>query len=87
METNPATNVVATEQLANKPNANAPHPAFFTFAELANRWRCSRATVYNRLRDAGVQVVDFRKRGKRGKRIIPAAVVFQIEAECLKKLM
>jgi hypothetical protein len=32
---------------------------FFSFTELAKRWRCSRSTVYNRLRAVGAEVLDF----------------------------
>jgi hypothetical protein len=59
---------------------------FFSIPELAIRWRCSRGTVYNRLRDVGAQVVDFAPLGKRGKKIVPARVVFKIETSKLKRL-
>jgi hypothetical protein len=54
---------------------------YFSFAELAERWRCSRGTVYNRLRRVRADVLDFAPRGKRGKKLVPAATVFSIEAK------
>jgi hypothetical protein len=59
---------------------------FFSISELATRWRCSRGTVYNRLRDVGAQVLDFAAPGKRGRKIVPAQVVFKIETSKLKRL-
>lgn len=59
---------------------------FFSFKELAERWRCSRATVYNRLRSAGAKVLDFSGKGKKGKKAIPAVVVWQIENRQTKRL-
>jgi hypothetical protein len=59
---------------------------FFSIPELANRWRCSRGTVYNRLRFAGARVLDFASAGKKGKKLVPASTVFQIEARHTKRL-
>lgn len=50
---------------------------FFSIPELAQRWRCSRGTVYNLIR--GEKVLDFAVPGHRGKKLIPATVVAQIE--------
>lgn len=61
-------------------------PAFYSIAELAGRWRCSRGTVYNRLRFAGAKVLDFAASGKKGKKLIPALTVLQIESKHLKAL-
>jgi hypothetical protein len=52
---------------------------FLSIAELADRWRCSRGTVYNPLRAAGGQVLDFAARGKKGKKAVPASTVVEIE--------
>ncbi len=52
-------------------------PPFFSIPELANRWRCSRASVYNRIR--GHAVLDFALRGHRGHKLIPLQVVLRIE--------
>lgn len=59
---------------------------FFSIKELANRWRCSRGTVYNRLRRTGAQVLDFATCGKRGRKCVAVDVVFQIEKRHMKRL-
>ena len=66
---------------------SAPHAAsmerpYFSIPDLADRWRCSRASVYNRLR--GEKVVDFAAPGRKGKKLVPAEVVRQIEQRRLK---
>jgi predicted DNA-binding protein YlxM (UPF0122 family) len=58
---------------------------FFSIAELANRWRCSRGTVYNRLRRVGASVLDFAPPGKRGKKVIAHATVTEIEEQRTKR--
>lgn len=63
------------------------HQAFFSIQELAERWRCSRGTVRNRLRASGATVLDFSQPGKRSKKAIPAAVVMQIEIRKTKQLL
>ena len=65
---------------------NGPRQEFFSMAELAARWRCSRGTVYNRLRSAGAKVLDFALPGKKGKKAIPVSVVQQIEDRKTKKM-
>lgn len=62
-------------------------PAFYSIPELAHRWRCSRGTVYNRLRFAGAKVLDFATSGKKGKKLIPALTVLQIDSKYLKALV
>ena len=57
---------------------------YFSIAELALRWRCSRGTVYNRLRSIGAKVLDFAPPGKRGKKVVPLRVVTQIEESKMK---
>ena len=52
---------------------------YFSISELATRWRCSRATVYNRLRAVAAETLDFAPRGKKGKKVVSAKAVFQIE--------
>jgi hypothetical protein len=59
---------------------------FFSIGELAERWRCSRGTVYNRLRAVGAKVLDFAPPGKRGKKIVSIAAIAQIEANRTKRL-
>lgn len=61
--------------------------AFFSIQELANRWRCSRGTVRNRLRASGAKVLDFSSPGKRSKKAVPAAVVMQLENRKTKQLL
>jgi hypothetical protein len=64
----------------------AKEQLFFSMAELADRWRCSRGTVYNRLRAEGARVLDFAASGKRGRKVVSADVVFQIETRNTKRL-
>jgi hypothetical protein len=59
-------------------------PPFFSIQELAERWRCSRGSVYNRLR--GEKVVDFAANGKKGHKLIPLEVVLKIERAHLRVL-
>lgn len=59
---------------------------FFSMAELAARWRCSRGTVYNRLRQVGAKVLDFSTKGRKSKKAVPAVVVMQIEAQHTRRL-
>jgi len=59
---------------------------FFSIGELARRWRCSRGTVYNRLRFAGAKVVDFSSFGRKSKKLVPALIVFQLESKFTKTL-
>jgi hypothetical protein len=50
---------------------------YFSILELADRWRCSRGTVYNIIR--GEQVLDFAVPGHKGKKLVPVEVVRRIE--------
>lgn len=59
-------------------------PTFFSISELAKRWRCSRASVYNRLR--GEVVLDFARPGRRGHKVIPRETVMVIEQRRLRVL-
>jgi hypothetical protein len=59
---------------------------FFSFQELAERWRCSRGTVYNRLRAVGARVLDFGSSGKKSKKAVPIDVVLQIENRQTRRL-
>jgi len=61
---------------------------FYTFEELANRWRCSRGTVRSRLRAFGAPVLDFASApGKRSKKAVPASVVESMELKKTKRLV
>lgn len=61
-------------------------PEYYSIGELAERWRVSRGTVYNRLRSAGAKVLDFAAPGRKGKKAVHARVVIQIEARRTKRL-
>ena len=63
------------------PNSLHKEPEYFSVAELAERWRCSRGTVYNRLRRVRADILDFAPRGKKGKKLVHATTVFGIEAK------
>lgn len=54
----------------------------FSIADLAERWRCSRASVYNRIR--GEKVVDFAAAGHKGHKLVPLEVVLKIERANLR---
>jgi hypothetical protein len=57
-------------------------PPYFSIADLAARWRCSRGTVYNFIR--GEKVLDFAAPGHRGKKLVPYEVVERIEQERMR---
>lgn len=59
---------------------------YYSIPELAERWRCSEGTVYNRLRATGATVLDFAVRGKRGKKVVPVATVLRIERQRTTRL-
>ena len=61
-------------------------PTYISIAQLAERWRCSRGTVYNRLRAARADVLDFAPRGKRSRKAVALNVVLAIEARYTKRL-
>jgi hypothetical protein len=59
-------------------NKSQVEPALFSISDLAQRWRCSRATVYNMLR--GEEVIDFAPApGRKGHKLISLEVVRRIE--------
>jgi hypothetical protein len=72
-------------QAANT-GVDANSSEFLSIAELALRWRCSRGTIYNRLRSAGRKLLDFAPRGKREKKIVPAKAVLEMESRQMKPL-
>ncbi len=59
-------------------------PAFFTIRDLALRWRCSRGTVYNRIR--GQKVIDFAAGREKGQKLVPCEVVLELERTHLRVL-
>jgi len=73
---------VIRERIARGPDRRE----YYSIGELAERWRVSRGTVYNRLRSAGAKVLDFAAPGGRSKKAVHASVVSQIEARKTKRL-
>ncbi len=73
-------------QMVPKPDAVANPRDFLSIAELAERWRCSRGTVYNRLRAVNAQVLDFASRGKRSRKAVSLKTVLEIENRRSKTL-
>ena len=64
----------------------AKSQAFFSIPQLSERWSCSRATVYNILRENEVRVVDFTGSGKsKGKKLVPNDAVNRIEKNSTRK--
>ncbi len=56
--------------------------AYYSINGLADRWCCSRATVYNRIH--GETVLDFAKPGRKGKKLVSREVVQRIEEKHTK---
>jgi hypothetical protein len=69
-----------------QPNAPSAPTDYFSIKELAERWRCSRGTVYNRLRAFAVEVLDFAPRGKRSRKAVSRKNVLEIEKHRSKRL-
>jgi hypothetical protein len=68
-----------------RPEAEArPTQPFYSIPDLATRWRCSRGSVYNRIR--GEKVVDFAANGRKGHKLVPLEVVLKIERTHLRVL-
>jgi hypothetical protein len=61
-------------------------PKFLTISELAVRWRCSRGTVYNRLRATEAKVLDFAPTGKRSKKVVPLETILRVEKQQLRRM-
>lgn len=68
------------------PDSGQTQQEFFSMSELARRWRCSRGTVYNRLRAVGAKVLDFAPRGKRGKKVVPIRTILEVERSRMNPL-
>ena len=73
----------ATKERRNQNQASDLLP-FYSIRDLADRWRCSRASVYNRIR--GEEVVDFAANGRKGHKLVPLNTVLKIESVHLKVL-
>lgn len=74
------------DSVTETPNSLQKKQEYFSIAELAERWRCSRGTVYNRLRTVRADILDFAPRGKKGKKVVRAATVFRIESKYTRRL-
>lgn len=59
------------ENCKNQREKDLSKQEYFSISELAERWRCSRGTVYNRLRATRAEVLDFASRGKKGEKGCP----------------
>lgn len=73
-----------TRSEARDDSTMRPTGPFFSIPELAVRWRCSRGSVYNRIR--GEMVVDFAAKGRKGHKLIPVDVVLKLERAHLRVL-
>lgn len=76
-------------KLVMVPSEELPHPVpdvrpFFSIPDLAERWRCSRASVYNAIR--GEKVLDFATNGRKGHKVVPLDVVLKIERARMRVL-
>lgn len=60
--------------------------AFYTIPQLAERWSCSRAQVYNLLRAAAAKVINVGQGKKRSKTLVPADVVLRLEKNLTEKM-
>lgn len=71
--------VTAVESTANQSEKREVRPMqpYFSIPDLAERWRCSRASVYNQIR--GEKVLDFATNGRKGHKLVPLEVVLKIE--------
>jgi hypothetical protein len=69
-----------------EPQPQPKDAKYYSIPDLALRWRCSRGTVYNRLRFARAKVLDFSAAGRKSKKLVPALTVFRLEAKYTKIL-
>jgi predicted DNA-binding protein YlxM (UPF0122 family) len=61
-------------------NRQAVKKPYYSIPDLAARWNCSRATVYNVLRESESKLFNMSRKGRgKGKWNVPAAVVERIE--------
>lgn len=61
-------------------NRQAIKKPYYSIPDLAARWNCSRATVYNILRESESKLFSMSRKGRgKGKWNVPAAVVERIE--------
>jgi len=68
-------------------NRQAIKKPFYSLPDLAARWNCSRATVYNILRESESKLFNMSRKGRgKGKWNVPAAVVERIEQSRMEVL-
>ena len=69
-------------------NRSAIKKPFYTISQLADRWGCSRAQVYNILREAEYKILNAASKGseKRKSWRIPASMVEKIEQSRMERL-
>lgn len=74
-------------QFAAKQNEKpevCPMRPYFSIRDLAERWCCSRAAVYNWIR--GEKVLDFAANGRKGHKLVPLETVLKIERSRMRVL-
>jgi hypothetical protein len=74
------------QQKVAKADALANPNDYLSIAEIAQHWGVSRGTVYNWLRAAGAEVLDFAPRGKRGRKAVLLKTVLEIDKRHTKRL-
>lgn len=79
--------IVVMDSLGDHQAKHQSSPEYLTIADLAERWGCSRGTVYNRLRAVGAKVLDFAGHGKKGRKAVHMSVILDIERRQTKRLM
>jgi predicted DNA-binding protein YlxM (UPF0122 family) len=68
-------------------NRQAFKKPFYSIPDLAKRWNCSRATVYNILRESEFKLLNLsRKDKKKGKWNVPASVVERLEQKRMEHM-
>lgn len=69
-------------------NRQAINKPFYSISDLAGRWNCSRATIYNILRDADFKALNIASKTSEERQSwrIPASVVEKIEQSRLEHL-
>jgi hypothetical protein len=68
-------------------NRQAIRKPFYSVPDLAKRWNCSRATVYNILRETELKLFNLSREGKKkGKWNVSASVVEHIEQARMQAL-
>ena len=69
-------------------NRRAIKKEFYSIAEIASRWGCSRSTVYNVLRESEFKILNTasKRADKRDKWCVPASVVEHVEKSRIESL-